>query len=152
MAHEEEKIPFQSADIIEDMMGYARKLGALGEIIAAYSWISKESRLGEEEFMHCADELGMIIKDYAEGLNILLKKQNHSFVDLEKNVVFSLEGCKEVYEIISKHKHSSDMYQVDNQLKELAAFIHNAAIPAIDLKNKFESLQKEIKNNYTKEA
>lgn len=148
MEKEEERIPFQTDDIVEDMMGYARKLGALGELISAYSWLSNESNKGEEDFMRCAQELGMIIKDYAEGLDILLKKANHSFVDIDKNIVFSLTHCQEVYEFTSQHKHKPDVYHIDYQMKELDSFIHNAAMPAFDLKNKFESLRNEIiKNN-----
>jgi len=152
MENIEERQPFQTGDVIEDMMGYAQKLNALGDVVMTMSWLHEAHNVGEAEFLRFGQDLGEIIQDYADALHIMLYKESLNFVDREKEVVFPLGQCREVYNFIGKTRRKEDLCAVDYRLKELDEFIEKAAVPAINLKNDFEQLRKEILNSTNSKA
>jgi len=147
MENIEERQPFQTGDVIEDMMGYARKLNALGDVVMTMFWLHEAHNVGEAEFSRFGQGLGDIIMDYADALHIMLYKESVNFVDREKEVVFPLGRCREVFDFIGKNRRKDDLCAIDYRVKELDEFIKNTAIPAIQLKSDFEQLRKEILNS-----
>jgi len=144
MADEEKRVPFQTGDKIEDMMSYARKLNALGDLLQTLFWIGNACDTGQAELQRFGQELGWIMQDYSQALEIMLDESSCSFVDLDKNVVFPLGRCQEVYDFIGNNRRKEDICAVDYHLQELNNFIENAAMPAMRLKNSFEDLKKEM--------
>lgn len=138
------KWPFKREDMLDNITEWTGKLKALGEVWGALSWHVDRYDGDGDVLARCGEMLGMIIMDYAGLIEDVITENRHSFVDLDKNVVFPLARCQEVYEWSSEHRHDPDICHIDYQLKELTDFIHNAATPAIGLKNDFEALKKEI--------
>ena len=131
-------------DLLDNVTEWAEKLKALGDVWGALSWHVERYDGDGDSLARCGEMLGMIIADYAGLIQDTVTENMSSFVGLDKNVVFPLANCQEVYEWSSKHRHDPDICHIDYQLKELTSFIMSAAMPAIRLKNSFEELKKEI--------
>ena len=140
----EKKRPFLGERVTDNLADWAGKLKALGEVWGTLSWHEAQGHGSSDALEMCGETLGSIIMDYAEMIETTVNENIGSFIDLDKNVVFPLARCQEVYEWSSKHRHDPDICHIDCQLKQLTDFIHNAATPAIGLKNDFEDLKKEI--------
>ncbi len=149
-----EEQPFQTGDTMKDMMSYARKLNALGDVVMTMCWLQKAHNIGEPEFFRFGQELGNIIQDYAQGLQIMLDKADADFYDREKLFIPPLERLQEVYDFIVKTRRKEDLCAVNNSMQTINSFIESAAIPAFRLKNNFEALKKDIlsENKSTPEA
>lgn len=140
----EKKRPFMGEKITDDLIDWAGKLKALGEVWGTLSWHEAQGHVSSDTLETCGETLGSIIMDYAELIENTVTENLSSFVDLDENVVFPLARCQEVYDWASKNRHTPDVSHIDYQLKELEAFMETAALPAIRLKNGFEELKKEI--------
>ncbi|MDQ5987996.1 MAG: hypothetical protein CSYNP_03749 [Syntrophus sp. SKADARSKE-3] len=147
MEEREERIPFQTGDLIEDMLSYARKLNALGEAFATMFWIQNCKNVGAEGFARFGEELGYIIQDYSQGLEIMIDNAKLSFIDRNDDRVFPLGRFQEVLDFIGKTRRPEDIVAVNHHLNELDSFIEDTMVPAIRLKTSFESLRKEIMGN-----
>lgn len=152
MTEREERKPFQSDNVMEDIYTYARKMKALGEAWGALSWHENNGHGSTTALENCGEALGEIVMDYAGAIEILLDEIGKSVVDLDQNIVFPLAGCREAYDFIGATRRKEDLCAVDYRLKELTSFIENAAVPAISLKNAFEDLKKDILNKPKSEA
>jgi len=138
------KRPFTSGSVVDGLIDWATKIKTLGEVWGAISWHEAKGNGGTDTLERCGETIGSIIADYAEMIEDTVMENSKSFVDLGKNIVFPLTRCKEVYEWSSKNSHGPDVLHIDHQLKELGSFIENAALPAMQLKNAFEDLKKDI--------
>lgn len=137
------KRPYTSGNPIDDLVSWAKKVKVLGEVWGTLSW-HENRQPGSEVLESCGETLGDIIMDYADLIEKTATKNSKSFVDLDENIVFPLARCQEVYDYARKNVNSPDVSHIDYQLKELDSFIHDAAMPACQLKKKFESLREEI--------
>lgn len=146
MTESEERKPFQSDNVMEDIYGYARKMRALGEAWGALSWHENNGHGSTAALENCGEALGEIVMDYAGAIEILLDEIRKSVVDLDQNVVFPLPQCQKVYDFIGANRRKEDLCAVDYRVQELKSFIENTALPAIKLKADFEDLKKEILN------
>lgn len=137
------KRPYTSGNLIDDLVSWAKKVKVLGEVWGTLSWHENRQH-GSEVLESCGETLGDIIIDYADLIETAATENSKSFVDMDENIVFPLARCQEVYDHASKNVNSPDVSHIDYQLKELDSFIQNAAMPACELKKKFESLRKEV--------
>lgn len=134
---------FQSGDVKEDILGYARKLSALGEVWSALSWHENGEHGGSQALERCGEILGEIVMDYSKAIEILFDDVRCSMIDLDKNVVFPLAHFQEELDWLQKDgdNHPASLYLIDYQLEQIEAFIH-AALPAFDLKSGYEEVKK----------
>lgn len=142
MKERKERKPFQSDDVIEDLMGYARKLKALGEVWGTLSWHEGAGHVSSSILETCGEEMGSIIKDYAEAIEIMFENNQCLFVERDKNIVFPITNHQEAFEWLSKTPGQQDIYSVGYHLSQLKEFRADAVMPVFDLINKFEDLLK----------
>lgn len=138
------KWPFKSEDIADNLREWAGKIKTLGEAWGALSWHVERYDGDGDSLARCGEILGMIIGDYAGLIEDTVTENIGLFHDLGKNINFPLARCQEVYDFIKDTKRPEDIIAIDFRLNELTDFIHNAATPAVGLKNDFEDLKKEI--------
>ena len=147
MEREEKKQPFRSDEgAVEDVANYARKLCALGDLIAAVCCAATRGRdeAGlSDSLVRVGEELGYIIQDYAQAIDIMCMPF-FDINDREAITRFIVDEYKDTYEFIVTHKRPADLLVINTKLQELRELRHNVSMPIIDLTNKFEDLAKEI--------
>ncbi len=141
---EERKRPFTSGSVIDDLTEWARKLKVLGNVLESLARHENNGHGADNTLESCGEVLGDIIMDYAELIEETVMEHRESFVNHDENVVFPLARCQEVYDFIGKARRIEDLAAIDFRVKELGAFIEDAAVPAMRLKTAFETLRKEI--------
>lgn len=134
------KWPFKREDMADNLIEWAGKIKALGEVWGALSWHVDRYDGDTDALGRCGETLGTIIGDYAGMIEDTVTED----MSFDKNGVNPLAGCQEAYDFIGKTRRVEDLIAVDSRLQELSSFISNAAVPAIGLKNDFEALKKEI--------
>lgn len=136
----EKRIPFRSGDDVEDVLSYARKMNALGDVIVALSWAEKTKNICGEDLLRVADEIGYIIQDYAQAIEIM----THNFVEYDDHVESPLGRAQEVYEFVNKFQRPEDLPAINFQIKELNEFFEKYAMPVVRLTNNFKDLIEDI--------
>ena len=143
MEKKEERKPFQSGDAIEDMMGYARKLKALGAFLSALSWHeNRDAGGGTEELIKHGETMGEIIMDYSGAIEIMLEENNRLVVYRDENIVFPIAEFQHAFEWLSKTPDKQDIFLVGDYLRRLKEFRANEIMPVYDLIMKLEELLK----------
>ena len=143
MEKQEERKPFQSGDAIEDMMGYARKLKALGAFWSALSWHENREDGGDTEALNNYGEaMGEVIMDYSGAIEIMLEGNNRLVVYRDKNIVFPIAEFQHAFEWLSKTPDKQDIFLVGDYLRRLKEFRANEIMPVFDLIMKLEDLLK----------
>jgi hypothetical protein len=135
--------PFQSDDVIDDLMGYARKLQALGEVWGTLSWHEGAGKANSNTLENCGEELGNIIRDYAEAIEIIFENIQCLLVERDKNIVFPIADYQHAFEWLSKTPGQQDISLVGYYLEGLNKFMQNEVMPLFDLRKKYEDLLKE---------
>jgi len=95
----------------------------------------------QEKLAECAEALDGAFKE-----GILREEKSAPAVDPDKNVFSRLAICREIYDSFkdSERLEDVDVLTIHLRLNELTDFIHNAAIPAIGLKEDFLALLNDI--------
>lgn len=138
------KWPFAIEDMADNLIEWAGKMKALGEVWGALSWHVDRYDGDGEALTHCGETLGMIIGDYA-GLIEDTVTENLSIIrHPDENIVSPLAKCKEAYDFIGKARRVEDLIVIDQCIKELKSFFENMSMPAVRLTSSFEALKKEI--------
>lgn len=88
------------------------------------------------------DILGRVedaIDNLDEALNIIVTKENKPIHEIG-----SLVALQKAYDLLKNTNQpgDDDINIIDLHVKEITDFVHNIAVPAISLKNKFDDLQK----------
>jgi len=136
-------------DLAEDLSDWALKVKALGGVLSALAWLEKNNKSGSDWFVAYGEYFGEIIQDYAEFIETAVH-DNISIIRGQGNYEAELANHQEIYEKLKDTNWREDIYVIDSHLKSLSCFIHDASLPAIDLKNKFEGLKKNIMAQHTK--
>lgn len=138
------KWPFAQEDMADNLIEWAGKMKALGEIWGALSWHIDRYKGDDEALVHCGETLGSIIMDYAGLIEDTVTDNFKHFHDLDKKIVLPLARCREVYDFIGKTRRVEDLSAINYQIGELRSFTENAALPVMRMQNLFEDLKKEI--------
>lgn len=135
--------------ILDDLADWASKLMAMGE--AAGSLVNGENRGGFEYMQVYGETLGLIIKDYAEAIDLTLKDKTICRVlmrdneDLEKSF-FSMSDRRRTLEMISQGAFDPEtsLVRAEKEINEVKIFLDNVAFPAVDLHIDLKNLKKAI--------
>jgi len=143
---EGKKRPYTGGLVTDDLIDWAGKLKALGEVWGALSWHEGAEHGGTEVLARCGEVLGNIVMDYAELIEDTVNQNIDSFLKPGEDVAFPLARCQEVYDFVKGTKFS-DPTLIDAilfQLKQLDEFIETTATPAIQMRTRFDELRKEL--------
>ena len=147
------KRPFMGEKITDDLVDWAGKLKALGEVWGTLSWHENQGHVSSCTLEMCGEALGSIIQDYAEMIEYTVTENIQSIVNLDKDIVARLDSCRKFYNRIKDgHWCPADISVIDFRLNELTSFINGAAIPAIGLKEDFTVLRKSIQTRLKEKA
>lgn len=147
------KRPFMGEEITDDLIDWAGKLKALGEVWGTLSWHEGQGHVSSCTLEMCGEALGSIIADYAEMIEYTVAENSQAIVKLDKDTAGRLAGCRRLYDRIKNGHHCpADVTSIDLRLKELTDFIHTAATPAVGLKEDFLELRKSIQKRLNEKA
>ncbi len=139
-----EEVPFVSGSLIDDLDAWSRKLQVLGGAVSTIAWYKSRNVDSDCFFETQGETLGQIIEDYAKAIELTIEKNAAIFSDRKENIDILIKGCQETYDIVSKNRHISDICAIDRRVAELDEFLKGALVPAMRLKNNFETLKREI--------
>jgi hypothetical protein len=138
------KWPFVSEDMADNLIEWAAKIKALGDVWGALAWHVEKYDGDIDALTRCGETLGSIIGDYAGFIQDTVTENIEFFFDKEKSVVSPLARAQEVYDSIDKNRQTEDLPAIDYQLKELLSFTENAAMPVMRLQDRFKELKEDI--------
>jgi hypothetical protein len=131
----EKKRPFTGCGIREDLIDWATKLKALGQVWGALSWHENQGDGVTVTLEACGEALGSIVMDYAELIETAAQE--------DERRVFPFEWHEEVLEWIADSEGgggSAGVITVHQRL--IDDFIRTVATPAFSLKNRFDEMKK----------
>ena len=129
------KPTYSGGDVRDDVIDWADKLKALGEIWGALSWHVDRYSGDSEALIHCGETLGRITRDYAELIE-------NAAIEYGINRR-PLARYEETLKWIEDSKGGGGSAGVINyEIKSIDDFIHTVAVPAFDLKQRFEEMKR----------
>ncbi|MFH1857325.1 MAG: hypothetical protein ABH845_00250 [Candidatus Omnitrophota bacterium] len=132
---ERKRPSFTGGDVRDDVIDWAEKMKALGEAWGALSWHVDRYDGDSEALARCGETLGRIITEYAELIENAVIEYG-----IKKN---PLARYEETLKWIEDSKGEGGSAGVINyEIKSIADFIHTVALPAFDLKQRFEEMKK----------
>jgi len=127
--------------VLEDLESWSRNLAALGEAACYLGEYGKEQDVPSEIF----ENFGYIIEDYANAINCVVGNKKFRNYCLRQGMSgFSLSKHLKTYEIILQGAFKNPLEKVEEELKEVEAFIENEATPSFSLLNKLKKLKETI--------
>lgn len=137
---------FDSRSELENLSGI---LGAILYVMGGPDEVGEREDLQtlfadiQETVANCAEALNGAIKE----MKIVDRSgatKSAAAVDPDQNIVSRLARCREIYDSFKDSERPEDVLRIDLRLNELTSFIHNAALPAIGLKEDFMALRNSI--------
>ncbi len=143
--------PFLCGDVREDLDGWSRKLGALGNLISALAWHEKKG--GSESLCSEGEILGSIIHDYAHAIELTIDQESGVLSNIDEGIAFPLARHQSVYDMmaLTKDLNGTDLPAIQTQLKKLQTFTEETLIPVLRMTNGLEDMRKGIIENSTKQ-
>lgn len=135
-----------NGDLAENLDDWAWKLEALGGIIGALCW-HEQNTPGTNALPDYGEAYGQIIIEYAQ----LIRKaacENRG----EENAETLISDLQEAYNLLKNSKTPEDIYIIDRHLKALSELFDTVIRPALELKNSFEDIKRELLSKKGKAA
>ena len=137
---EKQNRPCDNESLTEKLDDWAWKLEALGGIIGALCWHEKNTPLGGTiALTEYGEAYGQIIIEYADLIRTAVCENVG-----EKNAQELISRLGEACELLKNSKSPNDIYIIDMHLQQLDSLIANLTAPALELKNSFESIKKNL--------
>lgn len=133
----EKKRPFSvtGGDVRDDVIDWAGKLKVLGDAWGALSWHVDRYDGDSEALTRCGETLGRIIMEYAELIENAVIEHGITKQPLAR--------YEETLKWIEDSKGGGGSAGVINyEIKSIDDFIHTVAVPAFDLKQRFEEMKR----------
>jgi len=132
--------------LAENLDDWAWKLEALGGIIGALCW-HEQNTPGTNALPEYGEAYGQIIIEYAQ----LIRKAACENRD-EENAETLISDLQEAYNLLKNSKTPEDIYIIDRHLKALSELFDTVIRPALELKNSFEDIKRELLSKKGKAA
>jgi len=140
------KRPFAAGSVRDNLIDWAGKLKALGEVWGALSWYENEHG-GSQTLESCGETLGSIVMDYAELIETAVNENNSND--------FPSAWHEGVLKWIEESKgEGGSAGVIDTHIRLIDDFCRTVATPAFLLRNRFAEMKKKypIKQENASEA
>jgi hypothetical protein len=142
------KWPFAREDMADNLIEWAGKMKALGEVWGALSWHVDRYDGDTDALARCGETLGTIIGDYAGMIEDTVTEEISSFFDYirDKNVVFPLADVQKACALLREGGFflQTTLDSINCQLSTIEAFEQKAIVPILTLKEELEMMKKKF--------